>query len=65
MNGVEFTPPANDLYRNAPLDFAAEFPVLGIPVRFESNGEAVIRVADPGESVAFLDEMLSQVAAQP
>lgn len=24
MNGVEFTSPANDLCRNAPLDFAAE-----------------------------------------
>ena len=68
MNGVEFTPPANDLYRNAPLDFAAEFPVLGIPVRFESNSEAVIRAAEESfgvwRCIADRPELIAAVSAR-
>ncbi len=68
MNGVDFTPPANDLYRNAPLDFAAEFPVLGIPVRFESNSEAVIRTAEESfgvwRCIADRPELIAAVSAR-
>ena len=39
---VEFDPPSDPLFRNAELAYDVELPVLGIPVRFESNSRQVI-----------------------
>ncbi len=41
---TEFAPSADPLYRGVPLDYAADFPVLGVPVHFESNSARAIAV---------------------
>lgn len=43
---VEFDPPGNALFRDAELAFRVELPVIGIPVRFESNSRQVIDVVN-------------------
>ncbi|MEE8116009.1 MAG: hypothetical protein V3T28_02775, partial [Gemmatimonadales bacterium] len=39
---VEFDPPSDPLFRDAELAYDVELPVIGIPVRFESNSRQVI-----------------------
>ncbi len=39
---VEFDPPSDPLVRDAELAYDVELPVIGIPVRFESNSRQVI-----------------------
>ncbi len=43
---VEFDPPGDSLFRDAELAFRVELPVIGIPVRFESNSRQVIDVVN-------------------
>ncbi len=43
---VEFDPPGDSLFREAELAFRAELPIIGIPVRFESNSGQVIDVVN-------------------
>ncbi len=45
-HNVEFDPPGDPLFRDAELAFRVELPVIGIPVRFESNSRQVIEVVN-------------------
>lgn len=44
--GVDFDACADPLQRDVSTSYLLELPVLGIPVRFESNSPAVIEIAD-------------------
>lgn len=39
---IEYTPARERLGHTAPLDFAVTYPVLGVPIRFQSNSKTVI-----------------------
>lgn len=39
---IEYSPAHESLGHTAPLDYAVTYPVLGIPIRFQSNSAAVI-----------------------
>jgi hypothetical protein len=43
---VEFDPATEPLYRDVALRHVAEIPVLGIPIRFETNSGTVLRVVE-------------------
>lgn len=45
-DSIRFTPSSDPLYRDVPLEYSAVIPVLGIPVRFESNALRIIQAAE-------------------
>ncbi|MBI4540924.1 MAG: hypothetical protein HY704_15585 [Gemmatimonadetes bacterium] len=67
-DSVRFVPSPDPLYRAVPVDYYTEIPVLGIPVRFESNAPRIVEAAeeafDPWRVLANAAELVSPLGVR-